>query len=166
MPIRIVRNKKDKISKDNWRKKEIHYFPNNNKKIEVVRFLDGAENLHRIDGPAVIWHDGTEHYWIHGKYINKGKQKKQTKIIPTTQIEWIPYDSRFYSREPTFAYLASVKHNKTTIELRVRQIPLSKWIASIFFPDTSKEFSIEEKTLNKAKQRAELLIQALTSPLV
>lgn len=30
-------------------------------------YYDKDHKLHRTDGPAVEWHDGTNEYWIHGR---------------------------------------------------------------------------------------------------
>ena len=42
-----------------------------------VMYKDGTKyyffenKIHRLDGPAVIWPDGEEEYWINDKYLTK-----------------------------------------------------------------------------------------------
>lgn len=38
----------------------------------TVCYLDGAGQLHRADGPAVVGNDGTEEWWWHGTYHRDG----------------------------------------------------------------------------------------------
>lgn len=37
--------------------------------------------LHRLDGPAIEWNDGTKHWYYHGKYLNVSSQEEFEKFL-------------------------------------------------------------------------------------
>jgi len=45
---------------------------------------DKLNRIHRLDGPARVWFDGTEEYWIEGKRLSKEEFMRRTnaKVIP------------------------------------------------------------------------------------
>jgi len=38
--------------------------------------------LHRLDGPAVVWGDGYESYYIEGKWLTKEEFMRRTNVKP------------------------------------------------------------------------------------
>lgn len=44
--------------------------------------LEDSNLLHREDGPALIWHDGTKEYYLMGKHYSFDEWDKLRKLIP------------------------------------------------------------------------------------
>ena len=47
----------------------------------IAFYIKGTNKLHRLDGPAVKWFDGTENWYIHGNNINCSSQKEFERLI-------------------------------------------------------------------------------------
>lgn len=68
-------------------------------KIERV-FKDSINRYHRTDGPAVIWNDKAEEWWIHGNYIyytevRKWMREHEINGWPFTEEERILFELTF-----------------------------------------------------------------------
>jgi NADPH-dependent ferric siderophore reductase len=48
-------------------------------------FLNGK--LHREDGPAVEWADGSRSWWLNGEQVTEAEVMKPTKELTVAQIE-------------------------------------------------------------------------------
>ncbi len=60
---------------NNYKILTIEHWPNNN--LKYVRWTDGEEHHmnqdglnHRVDGPAIIYANGKEEFWLNGKQVN------------------------------------------------------------------------------------------------
>ena len=57
------------------------------------RWFDVNGQHHRLDGPAVIWADGSQEWWVNGKNITREANQWMTQ----QSINW-PWDSNTHAQ--------------------------------------------------------------------
>lgn len=48
------------------------------------RYFNNANQLHRVDGPAIIWCDGAKEWWIDGEEYTQQEYSTQLKALGLT----------------------------------------------------------------------------------
>lgn len=89
-------------------------YTNKVEKMGVIYYFNHKEQIHRLDGPAIVWAGGSEHWYMHGCI----HRLDGPAIIWSSRIrQWYIYNTR-YSKS---------KHNRLVLfyVLEPRRIDLS-----------------------------------------